>query len=80
MQGPGLFRDMRGHCYQSRVGVDAKGWGKMVKEPWAELERESEQGVQAIVDELGRPDPGGDPVGQGHLCPGHRGGKEGPGG
>lgn len=26
---------MRGHCCQSWMGGDAKGWGKMVKEPWA---------------------------------------------
>ena len=44
-QGPGLFGDVRGHCCQSWVGGDAKGWGKMVKESWAELEGESERGA-----------------------------------
>lgn len=30
-------------------------------------------GAQTTVDGLGKlPDPGGDPQGQGHLCPGHR--------
>ena len=51
MQGPGLFGDMSGHSSQSWVGGDAKGWVKMVKKPWAELERESERGVQATVED-----------------------------